>query len=140
MTDKDVERVAKAIVTSFEQGSPDLAMEMRMDWQTWAPEARAAIAAYESAVTERVRDAVIKAYIAGATDVHEHWQEDNDPDFTEAAHDYASAALTSTDAATDIAKLGTVSLTSIDGHCVWIDFPSREDAERMYAVLTKGSE
>jgi hypothetical protein len=63
-------------------------MEMRMDWQTWAPEARAAIAAYESAVTE-------------------------------------------------IAKLGTVSLTSFDGHCVRIDFPSLEDAERMYAVLTE---
>jgi hypothetical protein len=41
---------------------------------------------------------------------------------------------------TDIAKLGTVSLTSFDGHCVRIDFPNREDAERMYAVLTKGSE
>jgi hypothetical protein len=83
-----------------------------------------------------VRDAVIKAYIAGATDVHEHWQEDNDPDFTEAAHDYASAALTSTDTVAEIAKLGTVSLTSFDGHCVRIDFPSREDAERMYAALT----
>jgi hypothetical protein len=43
-------------------------------------------------------------------------------------------------AVTDIAKLGTVSLTSLDGHCVRIDFPNREDAERMYAVLTKGSE
>jgi hypothetical protein len=39
-------------------------------------------------------------------------------------------------AVTDIAKLGTVSLTSFDGHCVRIDFPNREDAERMYAVLT----
>jgi hypothetical protein len=48
----------------------------------------------------------------------------------------ARAALTSTDAVTDIAKLGTVSLTSFDGHCVRIDFPNREDAERMYAVLT----
>jgi hypothetical protein len=46
------------------------------------------------------------------------------------------AALT--DAVTDIAKLGTVSLTSFDGHCVRIDFPNREDAERMYAVLTGG--
>jgi hypothetical protein len=42
-------------------------------------------------------------------------------------------------AVTDIAKLGTVSLTSFDGHCVRIDFPNREDAERMYAVLTEGS-
>jgi hypothetical protein len=40
----------------------------------------------------------------------------------------------------EAAKLGTVSLTSFDGHCVRIDFPNREDAERMYAVLTKGSE
>jgi hypothetical protein len=39
-------------------------------------------------------------------------------------------------AVTDIAKLGTVSLTSIDGHCVRIDFPNREDAERMYAALS----
>jgi hypothetical protein len=43
-------------------------------------------------------------------------------------------------AVTDATKLGTVSLTSFGGHCVRIDFPNREDAERMYAVLTKGSE
>jgi hypothetical protein len=48
--------------------------------------------------------------------------------------DMANAACES--AATDIAKLGTVSLTSFDGHCVRIEFPNREDAERMYAVLT----
>jgi hypothetical protein len=146
MTDKDVERVvAEAIWTAPLTGQPR-GYEVRK----WPPrdedamketmaQARAAVAACESAVTERVRDAVIKAYIAGATDVHEHWQEDNDPDFTEAAHDYASAALTSTDAVTDAAKLGTVSLTSFDGHCVRIDFPNREDAERMYAALTEGS-
>jgi hypothetical protein len=40
----------------------------------------------------------------------------------------------------EIAKLGTVSLTSFDGHCVRIDFPRREDAERMYAVLTSRGE
>jgi hypothetical protein len=40
----------------------------------------------------------------------------------------------------EIAKLGTVSLTSFDGHCVRIDFPNREDAERMYAVLTSRGE
>jgi hypothetical protein len=39
-------------------------------------------------------------------------------------------------AVTAAVKLGTVSLTSFDGHCVRIDFPNREDAERMYAVLT----
>ena len=43
-----VEAVARAIAASFEQGSPDLAKNMRMDWQTWAPEARAAIAAMPS--------------------------------------------------------------------------------------------
>jgi hypothetical protein len=56
----------------------------------------------------------------------------------EAAARVAIAAYES--AVTEIAKLGTVSLTSFDGHCVRIDFPNREDAERMYAVLTKGSE
>jgi hypothetical protein len=50
------------------------------------------------------------------------------------------ACATCESAVTDIAKLGTVSLTSFDGHCVRIDFPSREDAERMYAALTEGSE
>jgi hypothetical protein len=55
------------------------------------------------------------------------------------ALDTLRAALTSTDAVTEIAKLGTVSLTSFDGHCVRIDFPNREDAERMYAALTEGS-
>jgi hypothetical protein len=49
-------------------------------------------------------DAVIAAYITGATDVHKWWVEadatdrafaerDADPDFTEAAHDYASDRL-----------------------------------------------
>jgi hypothetical protein len=39
-----VERVARAIVASFEKGSPDIAAGMRMDWQTWIPEAKAALA------------------------------------------------------------------------------------------------
>jgi hypothetical protein len=85
MTDKDVERVARAIE---QQSANDWANNIRDNWHGYA---RAAIAAYESAVT-------------------------------------------------DAAKLGTVSLTSFDGHCVRIDFPNREDAERMYAVLTEGSE
>ena len=34
---------------------------------------------------------VIAAYIQGAKDVHENWQPDRDPDFTEAAHDYWAA-------------------------------------------------
>jgi hypothetical protein len=56
----------------------------------------------------------------------------------EAAAHAACAAYES--AVTDIAKLGTVSLTSFDGHCVRIDFPNREAAERMYAVLTSRGE
>lgn len=36
-----------------------------------------------------VKTAIIAAYEAGALAVHENWQEDRDPDFTEAAHDYA---------------------------------------------------
>jgi hypothetical protein len=102
MTDKDVERVARALgrsVDSFadldavtlDQETLLIRGEGAKEWERFIPEARAMIAAHESAVTE-------------------------------------------------IAKLGTVSLTSFDGHCVRIDFPNREDAERMYAVLTKGSE
>ena len=98
MTDKDVERVARAIgrsVDSFadldavtlDQETLLVRGEGAKEWERFIPEARAACAAYESAVT-------------------------------------------------DAAKLGTVSLTSFDGHCVRIDFPNREDAERMYAVLT----
>lgn len=37
---------------------------------------------------DMIRDKVIAAYAQGAMDVHENWQEDRDPDFTEAAHDY----------------------------------------------------
>ena len=40
---------------------------------------------------EAIHDMIVKAYIAGATDVHNNWQEDRDPDFTEAAHDYAAS-------------------------------------------------
>jgi hypothetical protein len=82
----------------------------------------AAIAAYESAVGERVERALAVL-------------NDSSVPTPERVRD-ARAALTSTDATPDIAKLGTVSLTSFDGHCVRIDFPNREDAERMYAVLT----
>ncbi len=42
-----------------------------------------------------LRDAVVKAYIQGAHDVHDNWQGDRDPDFTEAALDYACEALAS---------------------------------------------
>lgn len=42
---------------------------------------------------EALNDAVVAAYIAGATAVHENYQPDPDPEFTEAAHDYASFAV-----------------------------------------------
>lgn len=40
---------------------------------------------------EEQRDSVVAAYVAGATAVHENWQEDRDPEFQEAAWDYAAA-------------------------------------------------
>jgi hypothetical protein len=53
----------------------------------------------------------------------------------------ARAAIAAYESAVgEAAKLGTVSLTSFDGHCVRIDFPNREDAERMYAALTSRGE
>ena len=47
----------------------------------------------ESPADDCLRDAVIAAYIAGATDVHENRRDDRAPDFTEAAHDYATHVL-----------------------------------------------
>jgi hypothetical protein len=40
---------------------------------------------------DEMNDAIAKAYIAGATDVHNNYQEDRDPDFAEAAHDYVAS-------------------------------------------------
>jgi len=45
---------------------------------------------------EQLKDALILAYTVGAADVHSAWMNDkqsSDPDFTEAAHDYAANAL-----------------------------------------------
>jgi hypothetical protein len=107
-------------------------------------------AAYESAVGERVGE--LEAEVGRLTDALKEidgLQGEINPsnyDHDDAcelnaqfcyAQTIARAALTSTDVVTDAAKLGTVSLTSFDGHCVRIDFPNREDAERMYAVLTE---
>lgn len=39
---------------------------------------------------------IVSAYIQGALDVHEHYEPDIDPDFTEAAHDYAANLATLT--------------------------------------------
>jgi hypothetical protein len=47
------------------------------------------------------KDALVAAYTAGATDTHNWWTAGNverEADFTEAAHDYADAALASQDA------------------------------------------
>jgi hypothetical protein len=53
----------------------------------------------DAEVTEAIRDEIVAAYEQGALDVHNAWIESlgeenapsRDPDFTEAAHDYASA-------------------------------------------------
>jgi hypothetical protein len=42
---------------------------------------------------DMIRDKVITAYMQGAMDVHENWQEDRDPDFTEAAHNYYASVV-----------------------------------------------
>jgi hypothetical protein len=102
MTDKGVERVARAL---------------------WAE-------------VERQTDGRWPVDEGGNDDLSDLVLVDDGLSFIDLAH-AACAACES--AVTDIAKLGTVSLTSFDGHCVRIDFPNREDAERMYAVLTKGS-
>jgi hypothetical protein len=107
----------------LENGGPDIRTGFaRATGGADIPYLVAAIAAYESAVGERVERALAVL-------------NDSSVPTPERVRD-ARAALTSTDATPDIAKLGTVSLTSFDGHCVRIDFPNREDAERMYAVLT----
>lgn len=57
------------------------------------------------------------AYEAGAMDVHENWQEDRDPDFSEAASDYVAsldfAALTPTQQ--DVGKL-VEALEAVEPH------------------------
>lgn len=44
-----------------------------------------------SQALEESHDAIKAAYIQGALDVHTNWQEDRDPDFTEAASDYLAS-------------------------------------------------
>lgn len=86
-----VEKVKAAIAPELVKWGPDYVERV----------AKLAIAAIplvkmREALEEERRDAIIAAYIAGALAVHKNWQEDRDPDFTEAAHDYASdAALSS---------------------------------------------
>jgi hypothetical protein len=80
---------------------------------------------------ERVAEAIAVALMNGDED---YWVSH------ECHVEAARAAIAAHESAvTEIAKLGTVSLTSFDDHCVRIDFPSREYAERMYAALTEGS-
>jgi hypothetical protein len=53
-----VEPVARAIAASFELGSPGIAASLRMDWQTWAPEAKAALeASYHAELVEMLTEA-----------------------------------------------------------------------------------
>jgi hypothetical protein len=147
MTDKDVERVAAAIREALGLTGQQIT-DLRLDDRI-VKAARAAIAAYEAAVGERVGE--LEAEVGRLTDALKEidgLQGEINPsnyDHDDAcelnaqfcyAQTIARAALTSTDVVTDAAKLGTVSLTSFDGHCVRIDFPNREDAERMYAALT----
>jgi hypothetical protein len=47
--------------------------------------------AVAGAVPVTVQEAIEAAYIAGAMDVHNNWQADRAPDFSEAARDYAAA-------------------------------------------------
>jgi hypothetical protein len=146
MTDKDVERVAAEIEQVF---AADPICSGLFCASTVEAAAHAACAAYESAVGERVGE--LEAEVGRLTDALKEidgLQGEINPsnyDHDDAcelnaqfcyAQTIARAALTSTDVVTDAAKLGTVSLTSFDGHCVRIDFPNREDAERMYAALT----
>lgn len=42
---------------------------------------------------DQLRDALAAAYSQGATDVHKVWSSESDPDFGEAASDYASHAI-----------------------------------------------
>jgi hypothetical protein len=111
MTDKDVERVAEAILTDDAATRASLRFLRQRYAQSKCD---------SEAVADCVRCNVMF--------------------LVRRFEDALSATFTSTYAVADIAKLGTVSLTSFDDHCVRIDFPNREDAERMYAVLTKGSE
>ena len=54
-------------------------------------EERDAAEAEAAALREALRDEIVMAYEQGALDVHLNWQEDRDPDFSEAASDYAAS-------------------------------------------------
>jgi hypothetical protein len=62
-------------------------------WQTHLREAAAVLALIAPAIEEQRFDDLVSGFKEGALAVHQNWQEDRDPDFTEAAHDYARAAL-----------------------------------------------
>lgn len=44
---------------------------------------------------------------------------------------------TERDSLASLVLAGTASLTSFDGHCVRIDFSTRDDAEAMFEALTR---
>jgi outer membrane protein TolC len=55
-----------------------------------------------------LREALRRAYIAGATDVHIYWRaggSDTEPDFAEAAGDYATAALSAIPVSGEVERL-----------------------------------
>lgn len=55
---------------------------------------RDALAIESAWLRETIRDHIVSAFIDGATQVHNHWAAgnvENDPDFTEAAYDYAAS-------------------------------------------------
>jgi hypothetical protein len=89
---------------------------------------------------ERVAEAIFDAANADCGGTPFKWGtiSEKEREFTRQLARTAIAAYES--AVVETAKLGTVSLTSFDGHCVRIDFPNREDAERMYAALTSRGE
>lgn len=72
-------------------------------WKVNAAETHLKLVAAERALGElldEVEGEIVGAYERGAMDVHRNWQEDSDPDFKEAAHDYAAsrrAALSAPD-------------------------------------------
>jgi hypothetical protein len=58
------------------------------------PKAVLELIARVRALEEARRDEIVAAFEAGALAVHENYQPDTDPDFKEAAYDYAASLLT----------------------------------------------
>lgn len=80
---------------------------------------------------DNIRQAIANAFDDGCRAVHENYQEDRDPDFTEAASDYASDAISVFD------MMQPAALTSSqDG---WLAFESApKDGSYILAVVAPG--